>query len=92
MEVSMEALLLFLVLILLCFVMRELVRIRRQVTSIRQSVEWFGLGLAENSKENWSEATRQYMEKAKQDLIRECKLDPQPAREISPESDTPEDQ
>ncbi len=86
----MESLLLFLVVIVLCLGLRELVRVRRQVTSIRQSIEWFGVGLAENSQASMGESARQYLEKTKQDLIRECNVDPQLAHEILSKPGTPE--
>ncbi len=88
----MDTLLLILLLIILCFAVRELVRIRRQVASIRQFLEWFGVGLAENSKASMGESARQYLEETKQDLIREGNFDPQLAREIFSKSGTPENE
>jgi len=59
----------------LCFVAKELMEVRRQVASIRQCLEWFGVGLLENR--NPSPAQREYLEKVKEDLIREGKLSEQ---------------
>ena len=67
----MLTLLLALLLIAACFVLRELVAVRRQVSSMRQSLEWAAVGYAENFKDTMNPATREYMENTKRDLIRE---------------------
>ena len=53
------------------FVLKELVAVRRQVSSIRQSLEWFAVGFVEKRKDGLAPAVREYMETTKQDLIRE---------------------
>ena len=63
--------LLALLLVAVGFVLRELVSLRRQISSIRQSLEWFGVGFLEKSKDGLAPAVREYVENAKQDLIRE---------------------
>ncbi len=88
----MLTLMLVLLLVILTLVLRELTAIRGQVASIRQFLEWAAVGLLEERKENLGELTRRYLEKTKQDLIREGKLDPQMVREsFSPDerSDKP---
>jgi len=64
-------LLLALLLIAVCLALRELIAVRRQVSSIRQSLEWAAVGYAENFKSTMNPAMREYMEKTKRDLIRE---------------------
>jgi len=56
----------------ICFVARELIGIRRQVSSIRQFLEWTAVGLLETR--DLSPTMREYLEKTKEDLIREGKL------------------
>jgi hypothetical protein len=67
--------LLALVLIAVCFAAKELVGIRRQLSSIRQFLEWSAVGFLENA--NPSPARREYLEKVKEDLIREGELSKQ---------------
>ena len=67
----MLILLLALLLVAVCFVLRELGAVRRQVSSIRQSLEWAAVGYAENFKDSMNPAMREYMENTKRDLIRE---------------------
>jgi hypothetical protein len=67
----MLILLLVLLLIAVCFVLKELVAVRRQLSSIRQSLEWAAVGYLENFKDTMNPAMREYMENAKRDLIRE---------------------
>jgi hypothetical protein len=67
----MLILLSLLLLIAVCFVLKELVAVRRQASSIRQSLEWAAVGYAENFKDTMNPAMREYMENAKRDLIRE---------------------
>lgn len=63
------------VLIAVCFAAKELVGIHRQLSSIRQFLEWSAVGFLE--KANPSPAQRGYVEKVKEDLIREGKLSKQ---------------
>jgi hypothetical protein len=58
-------------LLVAAFVLKELVAVRRQVSSIRQSLEWFAVGFVEKRKDGLAPAMREYMETTKQDLIRE---------------------
>ena len=58
-------------LVVVALVLKELVIVRRQVSSIRQSLEWFAVGFLEKKKDGLAPAVREYMENAKQDLIRE---------------------
>ncbi|MGA8152752.1 MAG: hypothetical protein WB952_17515 [Terriglobales bacterium] len=58
-------------LVVAAFVLKELVAVRRQVSSIRQSLEWFAVGFLETRKDGLTPAMQEYMEKAKHDLIRE---------------------
>lgn len=58
-------------LVIAAFVLKELIAVRRQVSSMRQSLEWFGVGFLEKRKDGLAPAVREYMENAKQDLIRE---------------------
>jgi hypothetical protein len=67
----MLILLITLLLIAACFVLRELVAVRRQVSSIRQFLEWTAVGLLENGKDTMNPAMREYLENTKRDLIRE---------------------
>jgi len=67
----MLILLLTLLLIAVCFVLKELVVVRRQVSSMRQFLEWTAVGLLENGKDTMNPAMREYMENTKMDLIRE---------------------
>ena len=68
------ALLVFL-LAALGFIAKEVMNVRRQVASIRQFLEWFGVGFLENR--NPSPAQREYLGKVKEDLINEGKLSEQ---------------
>ena len=67
----MLILLIMLLLIAVCFVLKELVAVRRQVSSIRQFLEWTAVGLLENGKDAMNPAMREYLENTKKDLIRE---------------------
>lgn len=67
----MLILLLALLLIAVCFVLKELVAVRRQVSSMWQFLEWAAVGYLENFKDTMNPAMREYMENAKSDLIRE---------------------
>jgi hypothetical protein len=67
----MLILLLALLLIAICFVLKELVAVRQQVSSIRQFLEWTAVGLMEGGKDSLNPAMREYMENTKKDLIRE---------------------
>jgi hypothetical protein len=65
-------------LVVAAFVLKELIAVRRQVSSIRQSLEWLRqslewwvVGYLETRKDSLPPAVREYVEKAKQDLIRE---------------------
>jgi hypothetical protein len=71
----MLILLLALLLIAVCFVLKELVAVRRQVSSMRQSLEWAAVGYLENFKDTMNPAMQEYMENAKRDLIRESVRD-----------------
>jgi hypothetical protein len=68
------ALLVFL-LVAVCFVVKELVGIHRQVSSLRQFLEWTAVGFQETR--DLRPAQRAYLEKVKEDLIREGKLSKQ---------------
>ncbi len=58
-----------------CLAVRELVGIRRQVSSLRQFVEWTAVGFLETK--DLHPAQREYLEKTKEDLIREGNLSKQ---------------
>ncbi len=58
-------------LVVAAFILKELVVVRRQVSSIRQSLEWFAVGFLEKRKDGLAPAVREYIENTKQDLIRE---------------------
>ena len=47
----MRILLLALLLIAVCFTLKELVAVRREVSSMRQFLEWTAVGLLENGKD-----------------------------------------
>ena len=49
---------------------REIVKIRQQVSSTRQFLEWFSVGYLEN-RDGVSPHMQQYIEKTKEDLIKE---------------------
>jgi hypothetical protein len=68
-NVSMLTVLLVLILIAVCFAAKEPVGVRRQVASIRQFLEWTAVGMLENR--DLPPVQREYLEKAKEDLIRE---------------------
>jgi hypothetical protein len=59
-------------LVAVCLVLRELVRVRRELSSIRQFLEWSAVGLLERT--DLSPSRREYVEKVKQDLARESNL------------------
>jgi hypothetical protein len=63
--------LLAVLLIVACFVLKELVAVRRQISSMRQFLEWTAVGLLEKNKDTMNPAMRDYIEKTKKDLIRE---------------------
>ena len=58
-------------LVVAAFVLKELIAVRRQVSSIRQFLEWCAVGFLESRKDALTPAMQEYMEKTKQDLIRE---------------------
>ena len=64
----MITLLLVLVLIVLCFIARELVVVRRRVSNIRQFLEWAAIGFLETR--DLTPEQREFLEKAKETLIR----------------------
>ena len=43
-------------LVVAAFVLKELVAVRRQISSIRQSLEWFGVGFLEKTKDGLAPA------------------------------------
>jgi hypothetical protein len=53
------------------FVLRELIEIRRQISSIRQSIEWYAVGFMESRKEGLSPTALAYLQKTKEDLLQE---------------------
>jgi hypothetical protein len=65
----LTAVLLAIVAVVAVFAYRELVNVRRQVSGIRQSLEWFGVGYLENR--DLSPRMRDYIQKTKEDLIQE---------------------
>ncbi len=65
----MLTVLLALILIAVCFAAKELVGVRRQVASIRQLLEWTAVGFLETR--DLPPTQREYLEKTKEDLIRE---------------------
>ena len=65
----LTAALLAVIAIVLVLAYRELVNVRRQVSSIRQSLEWFSVGYLENR--DLSPRMRDYIQKTKEDLIQE---------------------
>jgi len=67
--------LMVLILIAVCFAGKELVGIRRQAASIRQLLEWTAVGFLETR--DLPPTQREYLEKTKEDLIREGKLSKQ---------------
>jgi hypothetical protein len=70
-EVFMLIALLTLLLIVISFILKELLAVRRQISSIRQFLEWTTVGFLETRKDNLRPAIREYMENTKKDLIRE---------------------
>ncbi len=61
-----------LVLVALCFILRELVGVHRELSTVRQFLEWSAVGFLE--KTDLSPARREQIEKVKEDLMREGKL------------------
>jgi hypothetical protein len=61
---------LLILLVVAVFVLKELITVRRQVSSIRQSLEWYAVGFLEKRRDGLAPAVS-YMENTKQDLIRE---------------------
>ena len=64
--------LLALVFIAVCVAVLQLVALRRQVSSIRQFLEWTAVGFLEKSDQNPEQ--REYLERVKEDLMREGKV------------------
>jgi hypothetical protein len=64
-----------LVLVILCLIAREIIYVHRELSSIRQFLEWSAVGLLE--KADLSPARREYIEKIKEDLMREGHLSQQ---------------
>jgi len=62
---------LLVLLVLAALILKELVAVRRQVSSVRQSLEWWAVGFLETRKDDFTPALREYMKNTKQDLIRE---------------------
>jgi len=58
-------------LIAVYFALRELIGMRREVSWIRQFLEWHAVGFLETRKDGLTPAWQEYVEKTKQHLIRE---------------------
>jgi len=52
-------------------ILKELVALRRQVSSIRQFLEWWAVGFLETRRDALTPAMQNYIEKTKQDLVRD---------------------
>ena len=74
--------LLMMILLAVCFVGKELIGVHRQISSIRQFLEWTAIGSLENK--NLRPEQREQIQKAKEDLIREGKLSKQQVDDMRP--------